>query len=99
MITDPYRPSVGKVAPKDTPFIVKRSEELPAGQRKVGPRNTRKKGEESHVDAGHGVPKLYKANCQENRIIGRSRIPNTAAKPYAQPTCSVTTRLTIPAGK
>jgi hypothetical protein len=43
MITDPYRPAVGKTAPKDPPFVVKRSGELPAGHEKIGSRNTRNK--------------------------------------------------------
>ena len=29
MVTDPYRPSVGNMAPKDLPFVVEGSEELP----------------------------------------------------------------------
>jgi hypothetical protein len=34
LITDPYRPSVGKTTPNDTPFIVKRRDELPASKQK-----------------------------------------------------------------
>ena len=29
MATDPYRPPVGDMAPKDLPFVVEGSEELP----------------------------------------------------------------------
>ena len=33
-MTDPYCPSVGKMAPDDSPFITKRGEEFPAGHKK-----------------------------------------------------------------
>jgi hypothetical protein len=33
IVTDPYSVPVGKMAPNNPPFIVKRSNELPAGQK------------------------------------------------------------------
>jgi len=33
IVTDPYSVPMGKMAPKNPPFIVKRSKELPAGQK------------------------------------------------------------------
>jgi hypothetical protein len=88
-ITHPYRPQVGTLAPNDHPFIVKRGEEFPAGQKKVGRRNTPKKGNDSQIDTSHDVPDPHKSYCQENRVIGRARI---AAKRYVQATCGVKTR-------
>jgi hypothetical protein len=81
MITDPYRPSIRKVAPNDPPFIAKRSQELPAGQNKFGLCNIQKtKGEDSHIDTSQGVPEFQKGHCQKNRVIGRSNIPNTGSR-------------------
>jgi hypothetical protein len=88
IVTDPYTVPVGKAAPNNPPFIVKRSNELPAGQKSFRSHNTRKrkeKGEDSQVDTTHYVPKHYHNHCQENRIIERSRIRETVAKPNSQP--------------
>ena len=41
--TDPYSISVGKTAPKNAPFIVKRSDELPAGKKRFSSHNKRKR--------------------------------------------------------
>jgi hypothetical protein len=59
IVTDPYTVPVGKTAPNNPPFIVKRSKELPAGQKSFRSHNTRKrkeKGEDSQVDTTHYVP-------------------------------------------
>jgi hypothetical protein len=32
IITDPYRPAVGEIAPDDPPFVVQSCDEVPAGQ-------------------------------------------------------------------
>ncbi len=57
IVTDPYSEPVGKTAPNDPPFIIKRSKELPAGQKSFRSRN-QKKGEDSQVDTTHYVPEF-----------------------------------------
>jgi hypothetical protein len=99
IVTDPYSVPVGKTAPNNPPFIVERSNELPAGQKSFRQHNTRKrkrkeKGEDySHVDTTHYVPELHHSHCQENRIIERSMIRKTVANPYAQPASALRTGL------
>src|SRR6266699_732030 len=84
IVTDPYGVPVGKTAPKNPPFIVKRSKELPTGQKSFRAHNRRKgkeKSEDSQVDTTHYVPEAYQSHCQENWIIERSRIRKTVANP------------------
>jgi hypothetical protein len=96
IVTDPYGVPVGKTAPNNPPFIVKRGKELPTGQKIFRAHNTRKreeKGEDSQVNTSHYVPEAYQSHCQENRTIERSRIRKTVAKPYAQPVLALMTEL------
>ena len=105
IVTDPYSVPVGKTASNNPPFIAKRSKELPAGRKGFRSHNTqilneKKKGENSQVDTTQYRPEPPQNHCHENRIIERSRIRNTAGKPYAQAASALRTgllRLTIPA--
>jgi len=81
IVTDPYSKPVGKAAPNDPPFIIKRSKELPAGQKSFRSRNQKETGEDSQVDTTQYVPEPYQSHSQENLIIERSRIRKTVAKP------------------
>ena len=69
IVTDPYTVLVGKTAPNNPPFIVKRTNELPAGQNSFrshnsdNTRNEKGKGEDSHVDSSHYVPEAYQSHC------------------------------------
>jgi hypothetical protein len=60
------------MAPNDSPFIVKRGEELPAGHKKVYIELCTKRGEDSQVDTGQDVPERYKSHCGQT---GSSGIP------------------------
>jgi len=95
IVTDPYTVPVGKATPNNPPFIVKCSNELPAGhvEKSLRSHNTRKRKEDSQVDTSHYVPEAYQSHYQENRIIERSRIRKTVAKPYAQPVSGLKTGL------
>ena len=65
IITNPYCPPVGELSPKNSPFVVKRGEELPAEPKESLDRIIRKKGEDSQVDTGQDVPEPYKSRCRE----------------------------------
>ena len=96
VVTDPYGVPVVKTATNNPPFIVKRSEELPTGQKIFRAHKTRKreeKGEDLQVNASHYVPEAYQSHCQEKRIIERSRIQRTVAKLNAQPVLALITGL------
>jgi hypothetical protein len=83
IVTDPYSVPVGQMAPHNPPFIVKRSNELPAGQKGFRSHDTRKrkdKGEDSQVDTTHDMPELYQSNCRENQIIEHFGIRRTVSK-------------------
>jgi hypothetical protein len=74
IITDPYRPPVGELAPNYPPFVIKSSKELPARQGGVQLRNMRETGKDLHVKTTHGVKELHADYYQRNRIIGPSRL-------------------------
>jgi hypothetical protein len=95
------------MAPNDSPFIVKCSDELPARQIKkvwiVYSNIQKQKAKDSQVDTGQKVPELFKSHCSRKRTgsFGRFMTRNKAVKPYARPISAVTTglrKLTIPAG-
>jgi len=65
IVTDPYTVPAGKTAPNNPPFIVKRSDELPAGQksfRSHDTRNRKEKGEDSQVETSQYVPEVYQSH-------------------------------------
>jgi hypothetical protein len=58
IVTDPYSVPAGKTATNNPPFIVKRSKQLPAGQKgldRTTRKNEKKKGEGSQVDTAQYV--------------------------------------------
>ncbi len=72
MTTDPYRPSIGEMAPKDLPFVVESGEEFPPGHHggRLSYVTCRENGEDSQEDTIHSVPELHLSPCQKNQIIG-----------------------------
>jgi hypothetical protein len=72
-ITHPHRPSVGEMAPKDPPFVVKSSQELPAAQTELDCKTCKKNGEDSQVETIHDVDVLHNSDCQEDQIIGSGK--------------------------
>jgi len=59
IVTNPYRPPVGKTTPNNVPLIVKGSKVLPARQGRFNRVNIRDNGGDSQVETTYGVPGLY----------------------------------------